>query len=109
MSFHQYEIFLSEHTVIENTPDARRVKKVGQKISNAAKRYLVANGYASYLKEYRWEYNLVQDDAVNAWCMPGGKIVFYTGILPVTKTEAGMAAVMGMKLHMHWPIMVNSV
>ncbi len=88
MSFHQYEIFLSEHTVIENTPDARRVKKVGQKISNAAKRYLVANGYASYLKEYRWEYNLVQDDAVNAWCMPGGKIVFYTGILPVTTNRS---------------------
>jgi len=95
MSFQQYEQFLTEHEVITNTPDAIMVNKVGRKISLAAKRYLTANGYGDYLKEYRWEYKLVKDDAVNAWCMPGGKIVFYTGILPVTKTEAGMAAVMG--------------
>lgn len=95
MSFQQYEQFLSEHKVIKNTPNANMVKKVGQKISKAADRYLTANGYAGYLNEYRWEYNLVEDKAVNAWCMPGGKIVFYSGILPVTKTEAGMAAVMG--------------
>ena len=95
MSFQQYRQFLSEHKVIKNTADARMVKNVGQKIANAALRYLTANGYGSYLNEYKWEYNLVEDKAVNAWCMPGGKIVFYTGILPVTKGEAGIAAVMG--------------
>ena len=95
MAFQQYEQFLSEHKVIKNTPNAQMVKNVGRKISIAAKRYLTANGYAGYLKDYRWEYNLVEDPAVNAWCMPGGKIVFYTGILPITKGEAGIAAVMG--------------
>ena len=95
MSFQQYKQFLSEHKVVKNTDDAVMVKKVGRKISWAAERYLTANGYGEYLKEYRWEYNLVKDPAVNAWCMPGGKIVFYTGILPITKGEAGIAAVMG--------------
>ena len=56
---------------------------------------MTANGYAGYLKEYKWEYNLVDDPAVNAWAMPGGKIVFYTGILPIAKNEAGVAAIMG--------------
>jgi len=95
MSFQQYQQFLSENKVIHNSADAKMVKSVGNKISNAAKRYLSANGYGDYLKEYRWEYNLVDDPAVNAWCMPGGKIVFYTGILPVTRGEVGIAAVMG--------------
>lgn len=95
MSFQQYDDFLKSHTVIKNTSEAQMVKRVGQKIAKAAERYLTANGYAGYLKEYRWEYNLVKDPAINAWCMPGGKIVVYTGILPITKTEAGMAAVMG--------------
>ena len=95
MAFQQYDQFLNEHTVIKNTTDAKMIKRVGQKISKAAERYLTANGYAGYLKEYRWEYNLVKDKQVNAWCMPGGKIVVYTGILSVTKTEAGLAAVMG--------------
>lgn len=95
MSFQQYKVFLSEHKVIKNTDDAIMIKNVGRKISMAAKRYLTANGYGEYLKDYRWEYNLVEDKAVNAWCMPGGKIVFYTGILPITKGEAGVAAVMG--------------
>lgn len=95
MAFQQYDQFLSEHNVIKGTKDAKMIKMLGQKISVAAERYLTANGYAGYLKDYKWDYNLVQDDAVNAWCMPGGKIVFYTGILPITKTEAGAAAVMG--------------
>ena len=95
MAFQQYNQFLSEHKVIKNTANARMIKNVGQKISVAAERYLTANGYAGYLKDYRWDYNLVEDPAVNAWCMPGGKIVFYTGILPITKGEVGIAAVMG--------------
>lgn len=95
MAFQQYDQFLSEHKVIKNTADARMITSIGQKISVAAERYLTANGYAGYLKDYAWDYNLVEDPAVNAWCMPGGKIVFYTGILPITQGEAGIAAVMG--------------
>jgi len=95
MAFQQYDQFLAEHKVIHNTSDSRMIKNVGQKISVAAERYLTANGYAGYLKDYRWDYNLVEDPAVNAWCMPGGKIVFYTGILPITQGEVGVAAVMG--------------
>lgn len=95
MAFQQYNQFLAENNVVKGTQDAQMIKNVGQKIARASERYLTANGYAGYLKNYRWEYNLVQDDAVNAWCMPGGKIVFYTGILPITQNEAGVAAVMG--------------
>jgi predicted Zn-dependent protease len=71
------------------------ITKVGQRISSAAERWLTANGYPGYLKDYKWEYHLVNDETVNAWCMPGGKIVFYTGILPITQTETGVAVVMG--------------
>jgi predicted Zn-dependent protease len=95
MAFQQYDAFLAENKVVTGTSDARMIKNVGQKISVAAERYLTANGYAGYLSEYQWDYNLVDDPAVNAWCMPGGKIVFYTGILPITQNEAGVAAVMG--------------
>ena len=71
------------------------IERVGQKIAQAADKWLTANGYPHYLKDYKWEYNLVKDETVNAWCMPGGKIVFYTGILPITQTETGVAVVMG--------------
>jgi len=95
MSYQQYSQFLSENKVVTGTAEANMVKNVGQKIASASERWLTANGYEGYLKEYRWEYNLVQDEAVNAWCMPGGKIVIYTGILPVANTEARVAAIMG--------------
>ena len=95
MAFQQYDEFLSQNKVVTGTPDADMVKRVGQKIATAAERYLTASGYAGYLQEYAWEYNLVDDATVNAWCMPGGKIVFYTGILPITQGEVGVATVMG--------------
>ncbi|MDG3582345.1 M48 family metallopeptidase [Galbibacter pacificus] len=94
-AFAEYDQFLKEHKVITGTADAESIKRVGQRIAKAAERWFNANGYEGYLKDYRWEYNLVQDEAVNAWCMPGGKIVFYTGILPITKTDTGIAVVMG--------------
>jgi predicted Zn-dependent protease len=94
-SFQQYDEFLSEQTVITGTADARMVERVGVRIRDAAEKWLTAKGAGDYLQDYRWEYNLVMDDQVNAWCMPGGKIVVYTGILPVTQTEAGLATVMG--------------
>ncbi|VAW10191.1 Zn-dependent protease with chaperone function PA4632 [hydrothermal vent metagenome] len=95
MAFAQYDQFLTDNNVVEEGADAKMITKVGQRISSAAERWLSANGYAGYLKDYKWEYNLVKDPAVNAWCMPGGKIVFYTGILPITQTERGVAVVMG--------------
>ncbi|MDR0450854.1 MAG: M48 family metallopeptidase [Treponema sp.] len=94
-SFQQYQEFLKENTVISGTAEARLVERVGARIRGAAESWLNAEGAGDYLKDYRWEYRLVQDNQVNAWCMPGGKIVVYTGILPVTATEAGLATVMG--------------
>ncbi|SHI44094.1 Peptidase family M48 [Arenibacter nanhaiticus] len=94
-AFAQYNQFLGEHKVIKETAEAKMITKVGQRISTAAERWLTANGYPGYLKDYKWEYNLVDDKTVNAWCMPGGKIVFYTGILPICQGEAGIAVVMG--------------
>ena len=95
MAFAQYDKFLTENKVITGTAESEMVKRVGQRISAAAKRWLDANNYQGYLKDYKWEYNLVQDETVNAWCMPGGKIVFYTGILPIADNETGVAAIMG--------------
>jgi predicted Zn-dependent protease len=94
-AFAQYDQFLNENKVIEGTADAQMIERVGKKIAAAAERWFNANGYPGYLKDYRWDYNLVDDKTVNAWCMPGGKIVFYTGILPVCQGETGVAVVMG--------------
>jgi predicted Zn-dependent protease len=94
-AFQQYNQFLSENKVVTGTADAKRVETVGMKIKTAAERWLNANGYSNYLEGYAWEYKLVESKEVNAWCMPGGKIVFYTGILPICKDDAGMATVMG--------------
>lgn len=95
MSFQQYNDFLGENKVIEGTTAATSVKKVGQRLAVAAEKWLTANGYPGYLKDYKWEYKLVDDKQVNAWCMPGGKIVVYTGILPITQNDTGLAVVLG--------------
>lgn len=95
MAFQQYNQFLKENKVIKGTAEAKKVETIGMKIKTAAEKWLTANGNPTYLKDYAWEYNLVDSKEVNAWCMPGGKIVVYTGILPITKDDAGMAAVMG--------------
>ncbi len=95
MAFQQYDQFLGANKVVTGTKDAEMIKTVGQKISKASERWLNANGYQGYLKDYKWEYKLVDDKTVNAWCMPGGKIVFYTGILPIAAGETGVAAIMG--------------
>ncbi|WP_127136985.1 M48 family metallopeptidase [Flagellimonas oceanensis] len=95
MAFSQYDQFLEENKVVKGTSEAQMITKVGQRIATAAERWLDANGHPGYLKDYQWEYNLVDDETVNAWCMPGGKIVFYTGILPIAQDETGIAVVMG--------------
>ena len=94
-AFQQYDQFLGENKVVKGTSDAQMITRVGQRIAVAAERWLDANGHQGYLKDYKWEYNLVNDKTVNAWCMPGGKIVFYTGILPIAAGEPGDAAHMG--------------
>ena len=95
MSFTQYDQFLAEHPVITGTPEAQMVERVGQRVAAAVHEYMREIGREQDLAGYEWEFRLVDQDMVNAWCMPGGKVVFYTGILPVTATEAGLAVVMG--------------
>jgi predicted Zn-dependent protease len=80
--------------VISGGADAQRVKRIGAQLSAAIERYLQQNGYADQYK-FNWEFNLIQSNEINAWCMPGGKVAVYSGILPVTKTDAGLATVMG--------------
>ncbi|REG85972.1 M48 family metallopeptidase [Winogradskyella sediminis] len=94
-SFAQYNQVLTESKVIKGTSDAEMIKRVGQRIAVAAERYLNANGFEGYLEDYEWEYKLIESEQVNAWCMPGGKIAFYTGILPIAANETGIAAIMG--------------
>lgn len=94
-AFQQYSSFLKENKVVTGTAEARRVENIGIKIKKAAEAYVKSLGHPEYLNGYEWEYKLVDDKAVNAWCMPGGKIVIYTGILPLTLNDAGLATVMG--------------
>jgi predicted Zn-dependent protease len=94
-SFQQYQAFLGENTVVTGTADAAMVERLGDRIKTAAEKWLASEGLSEYLDGYEWEYHLVLNDEVNAWCMPGGKIVVYTGILPVTGNEDALAVVMG--------------
>jgi predicted Zn-dependent protease len=93
----QYQSFLSQNKVVSssNNKDAEMVKRVGTRIANAITKYYSEHGMADQLAGYKWEFNLVQSPEVNAWCMPGGKVVVYTGLLPVTQNEAGLAIVLG--------------
>lgn len=91
----QYQKFLSENKVITSGSEAAMVKRVGSRIASAIASYYKSKGQAAELNGYKWEFNLVQGNEINAWCMPGGKVVVYTGLLPVTKNEAALAIVMG--------------
>ncbi|HES60078.1 MAG TPA: M48 family peptidase [Caldithrix sp.] len=95
MSFAQYNQFLDSSEVVNGTKEANMVKTVGVKIQKAVEEYFAAQGMSSALNGYQWEFNLVNDETINAWCMPGGKVVFYTGIMPLCRDEAGVAVVMG--------------
>lgn len=96
MSIAAYNDFLRQHPPLPSTnADASRVKFVGQKMSSAANHFLVSNGYRKIKKNFQWSFELVNNSAVNAWCMPGGKIVFYSGIMPLVQNDAGIAVVMG--------------
>jgi predicted Zn-dependent protease len=95
MSYQQYDQFLKESKLSTRQAEVDMVKRVGVKIQNAVEKYMSDHAISSRLRGYDWEFNLVEDEQVNAWCMPGGKVVVYTGILPVTKDEVGLAVVMG--------------
>ena len=94
MALSQYKAFLKDNKVLNNR-ESVEIKVIGQQIAKAAQAYFAYKGAPNYLSDYAWEYNLVENSARNAWCMPGGKIVFYTGILPVAKNKDGIAAIMG--------------
>jgi predicted Zn-dependent protease len=95
MSYSQYDDVLKSSKLSTDAKQTEMVRRVGGRIQGAVERYFADHGMADRLNGYRWEFNLVEGDEVNAWCMPGGKVVFYTGILPVCKDESGVAVVMG--------------
>ncbi|GAK56894.1 peptidase, M48 family [Candidatus Vecturithrix granuli] len=95
MSFQQYSEFLQENKLSSNTQQTQMVKRVGTRIQSAVEQYFQQQNMSQELRNYQWEFNLVESEDVNAWCMPGGKVVVYTGILPITQDETGLAVVMG--------------
>ena len=94
-SFAQYKGFLEKNKLSTNKEMTNQVKEVGKKVSAAVDRFMRANNMVAEANSYKWEFNLVEDKTVNAWCMPGGKVVFYTGIMPICENVNGVAAVMG--------------
>ncbi|ADQ16911.1 peptidase M48 Ste24p [Leadbetterella byssophila DSM 17132] len=96
LSYTEYKGFMDTSKVLPSSdPNAQMVSRVGEKIRKAAEDYLIANNLSKLLDGYQWEFKTVKSNEVNAWCMPGGKVCFYTGILPICKSEAGVAVVMG--------------
>ncbi len=95
LSASQYKQYLSSAKKSTNAANTAMVQRVGQKLAKAVETYLNNHGYANEVKNYAWEFNLVQSNSVNAFCMPGGKIVVYEGMLPVTQDEASLAIVLG--------------
>jgi predicted Zn-dependent protease len=95
MSYQQYDQFLKENPTSKDQPAVQMVQRVGVNIQQAVEKYMVDNNLSSHLQGYDWEFNLVESEQINAWCMPGGKVVIYTGILPITQDETGLAVVMG--------------
>ena len=94
-SFQEYDKFLQEHKLSTNQEQTQMVLRVGRRIQKAVEQYFQQKGLSHQLDGYAWEFNLVESEEVNAWCMPGGKVVVYTGILPITRDEDGLATVMG--------------
>ena len=92
----QYGQFLAQNKVVPSSSgNEQMVKRVGSRIAEAITKYYQQKGLGSQLDGYKWEFNLVESKEVNAWCMPGGKVVVYTGLLPVTQNETALAIVLG--------------
>jgi predicted Zn-dependent protease len=96
MSYTEYNKFLSENRPLPES-DSRviMVRRMGSRIQKAVEKYYADKGLSDYLKGFAWEFNVVDQKEVNAWCMPGGKVVVYTGIIPVAGDESSLAVVMG--------------
>jgi predicted Zn-dependent protease len=95
MSYQQYDQFLKENKLSTNAQATAQVKRVGTRIEHAVEEYMNTHNMKDQLAGYKWEFNLVESKEVNAWCMPGGKVVVYTGILPLTQDDNGLAVVLG--------------
>ncbi len=95
MSFVQYDEFLKENKLSANSAQTNLIKGVGRRIQNGVTTYFSQNNLSQDLNGFAWEFNLIESKEVNAWCMPGGKVVVYSGILPITKNENGLAVVIG--------------
>lgn len=95
MSLTEYRTFLSENNVVTTGQNQESVERVGLRIAKAVETYLSGTKHAPRLANFKWEFNLVEDPTVNAWCMPGGKVVFYSGIMPICQNDNGVAVVMG--------------
>ncbi|MHA7128570.1 M48 family metallopeptidase [Algoriphagus namhaensis] len=91
----EYDKILRQEEVLTNTPEGKLVLTVGNKMAAAVEGFLIQEGYNELAQTFEWEFNLLKSPNVNAWCMPGGKVAFYTGILPITQDETGIAVVMG--------------
>ncbi len=94
-SFAQYTQFMKENKLSTNGAQSNVVKQVGRRIQVAVTTYFARNKMSENLKGFAWEFNLVENKEANAWCMPGGKVAVYTGILPLTQNETGLAVVIG--------------
>lgn len=95
MALTQYSQFLQQNKVVSSGRDADMVRRVGIRLSTAITKYYTDEGRPDITAGYKWEYNLVDSKEANAWCMPGGKIVVYTGLLPLSQNENGLAIVLG--------------
>ncbi|MCE2997385.1 MAG: M48 family metallopeptidase [Cyclobacteriaceae bacterium] len=96
MAATQYQEVIKKGPLSTNQEQVAMIKRVGTKIQKAVEQYMAQKGASDQLADFAWEFNLIQDDkTVNAWCMPGGKVAFYTAILPICKDETGIAVVMG--------------
>ncbi len=95
MSLQEYDQFLQENTLSGDAEATAMVQNVGRRIQAAVEQYFTENNMSQELQNYDWEFNLVESEDVNAWCMPGGKVVVYTGLLPIAQDDTGLAVVMG--------------
>lgn len=95
LSAQEYKKYMASASKSSNAANAAMVKRVGQRLANAVETYFRNNGLAGEIQHYSWEFNLVADNQANAFCMPGGKIVVYEGLLPYTKDEPSLAVVVG--------------
>lgn len=95
LSFSSYKEVISQSKLSNNQEQTELVKKVGKRIQVAVESFMNQHNMTGELEGYAWEFNLIEDKTVNAWCMPGGKVAFYSGIMPICQDEAGVAVVMG--------------